>query len=216
MKVGCLYLENNGHAMTIKTKLSAFNIILIFFVSFLPTSVGASGNSILISPFSDSLSIKDTDTNETSILSGLHIDGLKTLQVMQQPVGNNNFVTPQLDVVTEYQTALNYGTIGLLAHNYLAGQYFFQISPGQNIELIYNDKTTVRFVVTQIQQYRALSQNSSASDFIDLDSGKFLTASQLFRKIYKNQTGHLVLQTCIYADQNPTWGRLFIIAEPVE
>ena len=202
--------------MTIKTKLSAFNIILIFFVSFLPTSVGASGNSILISPFSDSLSIKDTDTNETSILSGLHIDGLKTLQVMQQPVGNNNFVTPQLDVVTEYQTALNYGTIGLLAHNYLAGQYFFQISPGQNIELIYNDKTTVRFVVTQIQQYRALSQNSSASDFIDLDSGKFLTASQLFRKIYKNQTGHLVLQTCIYADQNPTWGRLFIIAEPVE
>ena len=216
MKVGCRYLENNGHAMTIKTKLSAFNIILIFFVSFLPTSVGASGNSILISPFSDSLSIKDTDTNETSILSGLHIDGLKTLQVMQQPVGNNNFVTPQLDVVTEYQTALNYGTIGLLAHNYLAGQYFFQISPGQNIELIYNDKTTVRFVVTQIQQYRALSQNSSASDFIDLDSGKFLTASQLFRKIYKNQTGHLVLQTCIYADQNPTWGRLFIIAEPVE
>lgn len=201
-----------------KTKLSAISIILILAIGYLPTPAGALGSSITLSQSSNSPSIIGLDENERKepdILRTLSIDNLVTLGIVQQPLGNSTFVTPVPGYVTEYQTASDYGTIGLLAHNYLAGRYFFQITPGERITLIYSDQTTASFVVTHIQQYQALSPNSPSSNFIDLDSGKFLTASQLFRKIYKNQTGDLVLQTCIYADRNPTWGRLFIIAEPV-
>lgn len=205
--------------MTHKTKLSIISIILILAIVYLPTSAGASGSSVTISQSSNSPSIIASDENESKepgILLALSIDNLVTLGIVQQPFGNNAFVTPVPGYATAYQMALDYGTIGLLAHNYLAGQYFSQISPGQRITLIYGDQTATSFIVTQIQQYQALSPNSASSNFIDLDSGKLLTASQLFRKIYQEQTGNLVLQTCIYADQNPSWGRLFIIAEPVE
>jgi hypothetical protein len=74
----------------------------------------------------------------------------------------------------------------------------------------------VRFVVTEIQQYQALVPDSSSSDFIDLTTREYLNASQLFKKVYGNQSGNLILQTCIEAEQNPTWGRVFIIAEPVD
>jgi hypothetical protein len=203
--------------MTTKTKLSIIGIILILAISYSPIPVGALGSSVTISRSPNLPSITGSDENkEAGILSKISIENLVTLGIVRQPFGNSAFVTPVPGYVTEYQTALNYGTIGLLAHNYLAGQYFFQISSGQRITLTYSDQTTKSFVVTQIQQYQALSPNSASSDFIDLNSGKLLTASQLFRKIYKDQTGNLVLQTCIYADQNPTWGRLFIVAEPVE
>lgn len=205
--------------MTHKTKLSIISIILILVMSYLPTPVGALGSSVTISQSPNLPSIISSDENENQepgILRELSIDNLVTLGIVRQPFGNNTFVTPVPGYVTEYQTALNYGTIGLLAHNYLAGKYFFQISPGQRITLIYSDQTTASFIVTEVQQYQALSPNSASSNFIDLNSGKFLTASQLFRKIYKEQAGDLVLQTCIYKDQNQTWGRLFIVAKPVE
>ena len=188
-------------------------------ISYTPISVGALGSSVTISQSPHLLFIIGSGKNENKevgILSKISIENLVTLGIVRQPFGNSTFVTPVPGYATEYQTALNYGTIGLLAHNYLAGQYFFQISSGQKITLTYSDQTTKNFVVTQIQRYQALSPNSASSNFIELYSGKLLTASQLFRKIYKDQTGHLVLQTCIYADQNPTWGRLFIVAEPVE
>lgn len=205
--------------MTTKTKLSIIGIILILAISFSPTEVGALESSVTISQspnLSSVISSGENENKEAGVLSKISIDNLVTLGIVRQPFGNSTFVTPVSGYVTEFQTASNYGTIGLLAHNYLAGQYFFQISSGQRITLTYRDQTIKSFVVTQIQQYQALTPNSTSSNFIDLNSGNLLTASQLFRKIYKEQTGNLVLQTCIYADQNPSWGRLFIIAEPFE
>jgi hypothetical protein len=203
--------------LKIRTKISIISILLIFTVGYLPTPVGALEISVIPRhPLTVAPVIDSDESEQSSVLRELTIDNLISLQVVQQPLGNINFVTPLPNYVTEYQTASNYGTIGLLAHNYLAGQYFFQILPGQEIELVYSDNRMDRFVVTQIQQYQALSPNSPSSDFINLDTGKYITASKLFRKIYISKTDRLVLQTCIYADQNPAWGRLFIIAEPVK
>ena len=186
-------------------------------VGYLPTPVGALEISVVPRHPSTVAPVIDSDESEqSSVLHELNIDNLISLQVVQQPLGNINFVTSLPNYVTEYQTASNYGTTGLLAHNYLAGRYFFQILPGQEIELVYSDNRTDRFVVTQIQRYQALSPNSLSSDFINLDTGKYITASKLFRKIYISQTDRLVLQTCIYADQTPAWGRLFVIAEPIK
>ena len=202
--------------MKIKTKLNVISILLMVFIGYLPSPVGALGNSLPHSQVPNLVFADDSNESEHSNdLRELHIKNLVSLQITQQPPQNSNFVTPLPNYVTEFQTASTYGTIGLLAHNFLAGQYFFEILPGQEIELLYSDNQTEKFVVTQVKKYQALSPNSPSSDFTDLTTGEYFTASQLFKKIYKKQTGHLVLQTCIYANQNPTWGRLFIIAEPV-
>ena len=202
--------------MASKIKLNIISIVLLLTVSYLPTPVSAAGISFSSSQ-SDLTAIIDSDEDEQdSALRELDIENLISFQVVQQPAGNSNFITPLPNYVTEYQEASRYGTIGLLAHNYLAGRYFSQILPGQEIKLVYSDYHTDKFVVTEIQQYQALSPDSPSSDFIDLNTGKYFTASKLFRKIYSSQTDRLVLQTCIYAKQNPTWGRLFIIAEPIE
>ena len=198
--------------MTIKTKLSILSVILILVIGFLPISVSASGNPVLNSQILN-YGI-NLETSQRDVPNTLYLNDSTALQIIQQPAEDDNFVTSFPNYVTEFRAASNFDTIGILAHNYLAGQYFFQISTGQELELVYGDNHIEKFIVTKIQRYQALSPNSPSSDFIDLASGGYLTASQLFNKVYKNQTGNLVLQTCIYADQNPTWGRLFIIAEP--
>jgi hypothetical protein len=83
--------------------------------------------------------------------------------------------------------------------------------------LIYGDGRTETFIVRRFLRYQALSPDSVKSDFVDLETGEFLTTSQLFLKVY-NRPGDLVLQTCIYAEGDTSWGRLFIIAEhePIE
>ena len=205
--------------MAIKTKLSIISIVIVLTIGYLPTPVSASGSSVTHSELINSASNEAFDkpkNGQSNVVSALYLDKSIALQIEKQPIGNSNFVSPLPNYVTEYRTASNYGTIGLLAHNYLAGRYFFQILPGQEIELVYSDNRIERFVVTKIQKYQALSPNNPSSNFTNLATGEYLTASQLFRKMYKNQTGHLVLQTCIYADQNSTWGRLFIIAEPIK
>lgn len=191
-------------------------MILAFTFSYLPVPVSALNSPELPYQILNSTATNDSDENrQPGVVGILYLNDSMAFNIEQQPARNSNFVTPLPNYVTEYQTAANYGTIGLLAHNYLAGQYFFQLLPGHEIELFYGDNRKKSFVVTQIQKYQALSPNSSSSNFIDLDTGEYLTATQLFRKMYANQTGHVVLQTCIYADQNPSWGRLFIIAEPI-
>jgi len=202
--------------MATKIKLNIISIVLILTVSYLPSPVSASSISFSSSQ-SDLTAIIDSDEDErNNVPREIDIVSLISFQIVQQPTGNINFVTPLPNYVTAYQKVSKYDTIGLLAHNYLAGHYFFQILPGQEIKLVYDDHQTDKFVVTEIQQYQALSPDSPSSDFIDLDTGNFFTASKLFRKIYISQADRLVLQTCIYADHNPTWGRLFVIAEPIE
>lgn len=202
--------------MTVKEKLGVIGMIMMLTLGIFPTPVGALGN--LENPYvipRSAWSDDSHDNNPSELLYELYIDRNTSFRIVQQPVGKGNFVTNLPDFVTEFQLASNYGSIGILAHNYLAGQYFFQISRGQKLKLIYSDKSTSSFIVTKVQQYQALSPNSPMSDFVDLNTGEYLTASQLFKRIYSNQTGNLILQTCIFNDQNPTWGRLFVIAEPL-
>jgi len=198
--------------MTIRTKISILTILLIFTAGSLTVPVRA----FTLSESNNAAFDGDSSENEPQgVLKELNINDLTTLQIVQQPAGDGNFVSPFQNYVTEFQAASYFGATGLLAHNYLAGQYFFQILPGQKVELVYDNGKTESFLVTKIEQYQALSPDSPTSDFIDMASGERFSARQLFNKMYKEQTGRLVLQTCITADQNPTWGRIFVIAEPV-
>ena len=150
---------------------------------------------------------------EGATLRGVYAGGAFAFPIVQQPSSNAGYVSTQPDVVTQFHMASDYGTIGLLAHNNLSGQYFSWLTPGEHIQLVYGDGRIEYFKVTNIFRYQATSPYSMKSDFIDLDTHEYLTALDLFHKVYMGPR-HVTFQTCIEANGNSSWGRLFVIAEP--
>lgn len=146
-------------------------------------------------------------------LRGIYIPEILAARIVQQPAKNYEFVSPRQNIVTEFGLASQVGSIGLLAHNYLAGESFFLLKEAQNFYLIYGDGQISVFVVTEILRYKALEPTSISSKFVGLENDDLLTAPELFSKVYDREGG-VVLQTCIEANGNPLWGRLFVIAEP--
>lgn len=160
-----------------------------------PTSSGSTGSS--------------TSSNVSEVLA----EGVFDLPVVQQPASDAGFVSTAKDTLTQFSLAAQYGNVGLLAHNYLSGQDFLQISLGQRVYLTFGDGHVERYWVSHMYQYEAVDPLSVTSDFIDLDTHQPLTAQQLFTKVYAGPK-HLTLQTCITEGGNASAGRLFVIAEP--
>src|SRR6266511_4133359 len=187
------------------------NIILLFVLStaLIPgfsvqalSSNFASDNLPLLNVFVDQVKNGQADQ-----LRGIYIPDILAAPVVQQPKGNNAFVSPKQNIVTQF------GSTVLLAHNNLAGASFSQLETGQKIYLIYGDGQISTFVVTEILRYRALKPTSPSSKFIDLNTNDLLKASEVFSKVYDRQ-GQAVFQTCISKGDEFSWGRLFVIAEP--
>lgn len=146
-------------------------------------------------------------------LRGVYIPEILAAPVVQQPAGNDGFVSPRQNIVTQFGLASEFGSTGLLAHNTLAGASFSQLEADQKIYLIYGDGQIVTFVVTKILRYQALEPNNTSSKFIDLNTNESLKASDVFSKVY-NRQGQVIFQTCISEGAELSWGRLFVIAEP--
>ena len=145
---------------------------------------------------------------------GIYVPGLLALPVGQQPKGNTGFVTREPDSVTQFNLARKYGTIGILAHNDLAGAKFGNLKLHQYAIAVYGDGRLDYFIIDEIQQYQALSPTSTYSDFRNINEEEnLLSAGQVFSRVYF-PGNRLVFQTCIAAQGDPSWGRLFIIARP--
>lgn len=158
--------------------------------------------------------IQSNYTGDSNVLVGVYIPGVLALPIGQQPANNAGFVTRESDQVTQFALASNFGTIGLLAHNDLAGAQFSDISIDQYAILVYGDGRLEYYTINEVQKYQALSPTSTYSDFINLDnSNDRLSASDLFNRVY-GSGGRLVLQTCIAGNGDPSWGRMFIVATP--
>ena len=148
-------------------------------------------------------------------ITGVYVKDKFALPVLQQPAGQAGYVSTTPESVTQFAIANRYNTIGLLAHNYLAGAYFSQLSIGNIITLIYGDGEVQNFRITAIKRYQALSPNSPYSNFIDLSQpGITLSSNDLFYQTY-GLGNVLILQTCIAQGNESSWGRLFVIAEPI-
>ena len=191
-----------------------FVLLLLVIATFIPRPASASAlrdSSALpdLTTFVQSIENGDADT-----VRGIYISGLFAFPVLQQPGYSSYYVSTNPDALTQFSTALAYGNIGLLAHDYLAGAYFSQLSLGQEIQLVYGNGRTENFSVTQIDRYQATDPTSVYSSFIDLNSQENLSSTQLFKKVYMGST-HVTFQTCIEANGNSSWGRLFVIAEPL-
>lgn len=178
--------------------------------------------SLFISPFTVLALGKTTSfaefyrwvqNGDASVLRGVYVTDTLALPVVQQPHENAGYVSTQADVTTQFRMASLYGTVGLLAHNYLAGKYFPDLRVGQEVRLIYGDGHIDYFEVSAILKYQALQPSNPYSSFRNLDNDETLTAEELFKQVYSGAQ-HVTFQTCIQANGDSSWGRLFVIAIP--
>lgn len=157
---------------------------------------------------------KSVQNGEATTLRGVYIEDVLALPIVQQPAGSPAFVSNNDGEITQFGMAAQYGNIGLLAHNHLSGKLFSQLAVGQRVRLVFGDGRVESFVVTEVHRYQALQPTSPYSSFRNLDDdSETLTAGQMFKRAYLGDR-HITFQTCIQAYGNPSWGRLFVIAEP--
>jgi hypothetical protein len=151
---------------------------------------------------------------QPNVVAGAYAPDLFALRVVKQVLDNPAYVSPINGTVTQFGLANQYGTIGLLAHNYLSGAFFARLALGNEIDIVNGDGSVRRYTVSTIRRFQALDPSSPYSNFIDLEKGGApLSSTDLFNQIYTGGN-KVVFQTCINANGNWSWGRLFVIATP--
>jgi hypothetical protein len=154
--------------------------------------------------------------NEKGAITGVFAPGLFGMPVTGQPGGDENYVSSEENVLTQYSKPTQYGVTALLAHNYLnSGKMISQLQPNQEIFLVYGDGKVTRYHISSVQYFQALSPHDTRSDFRDLNGpgGTVISYDRLFDQMY-TKSNQLVFQTCLEANGDLSWGRIFISADP--
>ena len=129
-------------------------------------------------------SVINGDDND---IRGIYSENEFAFPVVKQPAGNAGYVSTIEGVVTEFSMAKKYGVTGIVAHNYLAGGDFFSLEIGEVIEVVYGDGEILRYEITSIQSYQALSPNSATSQFVDLATSEKISAYTIIQKSLHGQ-----------------------------
>jgi hypothetical protein len=148
------------------------------------------------------------------MVRGVYISDILALEVIQQPDNQPAFVSIEPGTATQFRMASSFGSIGLLAHNYLGGASFDDASVGNRISVVYGDGRIEEYKISSIVKFQALNPTYIRTDFLDISTQTRVTANDLFGMVYGGEP-HLTLQTCIKNGLESSWGRLFVIAEPV-
>ena len=158
---------------------------------------------------------KTLPSNGSDRIVGVYVTGKLALRVLEQPVNQPGYVTPQADAVSQFRLAQGYGTVGLLAHNTLAGGVFSRLVPGDQVVLLSGNGGERLFTIQGIRRLQALSPWSQTSVFREVGpQAAILSTRTVFSQVYGG--GYpLVFQTCIAEGGNPSWGRLFVLAAPL-
>ncbi len=154
-------------------------------------------------------------SHDAEAITGVYVPGVLALRVVPQPADRATYVSSQFGVATLFCGLGPCASIGLLAHNYLSGVLFPLLSPGQDVIIVRGNGSTKPYRVSSLRAFRALSPSSPYSSFEEQNtSGGTLSSGELFRQVY-GVGNQVVFQTCIANEGNPSWGRLFVIADPV-
>lgn len=148
-------------------------------------------------------------------IRGVYVEDVLALRVVKQPEGKPEYVSSVEGIATQFGMAAGKGVTGLLAHNYVSGRHFFDLTEGQIVNVSYGDGSLKSYKVSHILRFQALQPDSATSDFINLETNERLSAGQLFTQVYTG-SHRVTFQTCIQQGTEDAWGRLFVIAEPVE
>jgi hypothetical protein len=204
--------------MTLKNQMSrtvlnaSFLLVVLISIFFNPVDAGALENDGQPLPnFSDFS--KTVQNGDASLLRGVYVSDVLALPITPQPAGNAGYVSVKDGEVTQFGMASQFGNVGLLAHNHLSGKSFSQLAIGQEVRLVYGNGKVEYFVITELLKYQALQPTSPYSSFRNLNKDETLTAEQMFKRVYFGER-HVTFQTCIEANGNSSWGRLFVIATP--
>lgn len=203
-------LKNKNIRFILKISLLLFTLAALLLN---PISALAISNHAALPGFADFS--KTVQNGQADILRGVYVNNVLALPIVQQPSGNAGYVSNNNNEATQFRMASQFGNVGLLAHNYLSGKSFSGLAVGQEIILVYGDGHVEYFVVKEVLKYQALQPNSPYSSFRSLDKDETLTAEQMFKRVYFGDR-HVTFQTCIDAEGNLSWGRLFVIAVPRE
>lgn len=198
---------------TVRTALHAFVLLVVFFAI---NSVAAAALGVPV-PHGAAKPASPHHSRAASgphTLQSVHVLDVLALPVVQQPAGDEDYVSGLNDQTTQFSMAARFGTVGLLAHNDLSGSLFAKLAVGEIVRLVYADGQVEDFVITEILRYQALQPESTSSSFRDLATNQILSAAQVFSRVYTGQH-HVTFQTCIANLGNLSWGRLFVIAMPV-
>lgn len=149
---------------------------------------------------------------DEAIPVAVYVPGVLELDVVQQPASNGLYVSEDPGAVTQFRLAQQRGSTGLLAHNYLAGQLFFELEDGDEVYVINGDGSYRKFVVYDIADFQALT----VYDYRDLETQAVLDQYQVVDRIYAADGDRLVFQTCIEKNGALAWGRRFILARLVD
>jgi hypothetical protein len=209
-----MMLNNVQHTMTRTALFLTIPLFLItaFFLNLDPIQAIGNPDGTLpgFADFSRSVQNGDADA-----LRGVYVPKILALPIVQQPEDHPYYVSNHDGEATEFSLAAQYGNIGLLAHNTLSGRFFSQLSVGQTVSLVYGDGRVEKFVITKLLRFQASNPESVSSPFRNLDRNETLSSGEMFSRVYAGER-HLVFQTCIEANGNASWGRLFVVALPKE
>jgi len=149
-------------------------------------------------------------SNGSKDVTGVYVPGVLALRVVRQ---SGNSISAAPGVATLYQAAAQRGVIGLLAHNYVSGWRFFNLSPGMEVRIVYGNGTVKKFTVSSIQRYQATAPGDFSKPLINLSTGREEKPKSIFNKIYSGGN-KVVFQTCIAQDGYSSWGLIFVTAKP--
>jgi len=87
-------------------------------------------------------------------IAGVYVPGVFSLPVIQQPEEEPWFVSSAPQTITQFNLAAEYGSLGFLAHNTLAGSAFYKLEIGHEIIVVYGDGELARFKVAEVQSFQ--------------------------------------------------------------
>jgi hypothetical protein len=182
--------------------------------SIISTSLDA-GPSVSITPVFPGLGdFSATVINgDQDAVVGIYVEKLFALPVTQQPQDQPSYVSDEKGLLTQFELPAKHGVVGILAHNTLSGSLFSQLAVGDEVVVIYGDGRSELYIVAYSESYQALDPESPYSKFININgaSDMEISSAELYNDIY-GAADRLVFQTCIEANGDPSWGRLFVTA----
>lgn len=158
--------------------------------------------------------VESVKNGQSDVVRGAFVSNRLAAPVVQQPTDDPDYVAAAADAVTEYRLADQYGTIGLLADNTLTGRLFFNLSAGQQIDIVYGDGAIKSYQIYRSESFKALNPTEADSNMVDLASGATLTSGDVFNRVYRGSE-HVTLHTHIARDGISNWGHLYVLALPV-